>query len=683
MEYKPRINKLFELFFNGIITVIGLLAITVSTYSHWENGVTTWSIIAMIVTWAAYLLDIGTKENRLIVCTVFVDIILIIYGLSPVCFTDVPILICLFLTIVAFGEDIRLQHILVFAYPILIVYHFFTGYISMKMGSLAMSRILLGIFCIGCTATFARFILVRQKVEREKIEDLEGKLHLSEKENDRFMANISHELRTPINAVNGASQILLGKELEEDVKKNVEGIYAAGRRLHSQISDILDYSEIITDELVVADTNYEIVSLINDFIENLVWVDKEKNIELTIDVEPEIPSVLYGDPQKIRKVISVLVENSIKFTQEGGVYVRVSKSDESYGINLIIDVYDTGCGMSEEDIESIYKGFDRINLSQNKKFPGLGLGLSIVYGFVSKMGGNMVIKSKEGKSSHIRVTLPQRVINSRPSMTLAGSDKYKIICYFNMEKYSRPEIGQYYQKLIDRVKNSFTLDIKQVHSLANVKESFDENVITHVIVSRWEYEMDPYYFDELAKKVFVVVLAEPNFCVPEGSRIIHVKKPLFIYHVIDVLKETSPGMTRQEIEGANIELEGMKALVVDDDSMNISVAKGMLEAYGVNVHSALSGELAVEKCMIEDYDIIFMDIMMPKMDGIECMNRIRMIRKNSTVNIPIIAVTANAVSGAREKFIKEGFDDFIPKPIEMSVLSRVLKKYYKGGRIDG
>lgn len=681
MDKKSKLSKIFELFYLCIMTALGVLAICVAIASDWKNGMVSWSLIAIFVCWSMYLLDLSDKASRQIIYTIFLDIVFFIYGMGTLCFADVPIIICLFLTIVAFSEDIRLQYILLLAYPMLIVYHFVTGYIAPGMGSLALSRMFLGIVCIIATAVFARYIVIRDKNEKERVTYLEDRLKQAEKENEQFMANISHELRTPINAVNGACQILLTKDMQPEIKKTVDGIYAAGRRLYGQISDILDYSEIITGEVVVSDTNYEITSVVNDMLQNFVWTDNQKDIEYAIDVQPDIPSQLYGDPIKIRKIISVLFENSMKFTSEGGIYLRISKHDENYGINLIIDMYDTGCGMSQSEINALYDSFENLNMTKIRKTSGLGLGLMIVYGFVRSMGGSLVIDSIEGKNSHIRVTIPQRVINSRPSIAIANADSYKVLCYFNMEKYIRAEVGQYYNRIIGDFNTSLGLDFIQVNSLAEVKQSVADKAITHIVVSQWEYEMDPEFFDTMDESIFVIVVADKNYAFPPGSRIIHVLKPMYMLAIINALKESTPGSLRIVIDPDKVDFKGMRALVVDDDNMNISVATGMLQTFGVEVSTALSGDIAIEKCMIEDFDIIFMDIMMPNMDGVECMNRIRSIRKNATIDVPIVAVTANAVSGARERLMKEGFDDFISKPIEISVLMRVLKKFYRGGAL--
>jgi CheY-like chemotaxis protein len=190
--------------------------------------------------------------------------------------------------------------------------------------------------------------------------------------------------------------------------------------------------------------------------------------------------------------------------------------------------------------------------------------------------------------------------------------------------------------------------------------------------------MDRDYFEQAAKRLYVTIFAGSGFTLPNDSAVHIQPKPVYIMSVVNLLYATAPGQNRSQDE-QKLTLSGVRALVVDDDNMNLVVAKGILKSYGIEADTCLSGALAIERCSIENYQIIFMDHMMPEMNGIEAMKRIRAIRKGHYKSIPIVVLTANAVSGARDMFLREGFDEFIAKPIELLEMTRLLKKFFVKG----
>lgn len=239
--------------------------------------------------------------------------------------------------------------------------------------------------------------------------------------------------------------------------------------------------------------------------------------------------------------------------------------------------------------------------------------------------------------------------------------------------------------MVGHIKSGLGLNISQVDSLDALKKIVETNPLTHVFVSSWEYEMARHYFEDLSKKIFTVVFADDTFILPKNSNIHILRKPVYVMAVVNLLNAIVPGtfgQNRKEEEEKDLHFTDISALVVDDDHMNLMVAKGVLDTYGIEADTCLSGELAIEKCSFTDYQIIFMDHMMPGMNGIVAMQKIRELRNGHYRNIPIIALTANAVSGAREMFLKEGFDEFVSKPIELAEMSRTLRKVLKGGKSE-
>jgi CheY-like chemotaxis protein len=189
--------------------------------------------------------------------------------------------------------------------------------------------------------------------------------------------------------------------------------------------------------------------------------------------------------------------------------------------------------------------------------------------------------------------------------------------------------------------------------------------------------MDRDYFEQIAKQMYVALFASRSFRLPEGSHVQVIQKPVYIMSVVNFLYATTPG-TKQKKQEEKVQFSDVRALVVDDDNMNLVVAKGILKSYGIEADTCQSGAASIEKCTLDNYQIIFMDHMMPEMNGVEAMQRIRTLRKGYYKNIPIVVLTANAVSGAREMFLHEGFDEFLAKPIEMLAMTRILKKMLGG-----
>jgi CheY-like chemotaxis protein len=311
--------------------------------------------------------------------------------------------------------------------------------------------------------------------------------------------------------------------------------------------------------------------------------------------------------------------------------------------------------------------------TMDRRSGGLGLGLAIVHGMVTAMGGFLSVESKLGEGTHVHVTIPQQVKNKQSSVVLKNHKDYRIVCYFNRDKYLRQEIGVYYDRMIRNIRDGLGLELRRVSSLEELKQTMEQGGITHLFIADWEYRMDRDYFEELSKRVHISLFADWSFRLPEGSGVHVLYKPVYLMSVVNLLQAIAPGRAAKQTE-EKLTFSGVRALVVDDDNMNLIVAKGILKSYGISSDTCLGGAAAIERCSQQDYQIILMDHMMQEMNGVEAMTRIRMLRKGHYKNVPIVVLTANAVSGAREMFLKEGFDEFLAKPIEMLEMTRILKK---------
>ncbi len=536
--------------------------------------------------------------------------------------------------------------------------------------SLVITRTLMHVVMIFITGKVAKWIIDKwYAVLNKSAGEIEHLTDATERLND-FLANVSHEIRTPINAVIGLSGICAEKEEGAQVRGDLYAINAAGRRVAEQISDILDYSEIDRRKLATNKEDYMLSSVLNDLM-NEIRPYKPDDLELVIDVDPAIPSVMRTDIVKLKKIMRHLIVNGLKYTHEGGVYVRISTVKEPYGVNLCIEVTDTGIGMNPEEVERITERFYQADSGRTRQGGGLGLGMPIVSGFVAALGGFMKLDSKPGVGTTVRVSIPQEVVDETSCMSVADRENLCLGAFLHFEKFPDPHVREYYNVMVRNIVRGLGVQVHRVDNVTNLRKLDSTVKLTHLFVGEEEYELNTEFMELLARSMKVVVVANRSFNLPAGSRSRIMAKPFYCFPVTAVLNE---GTELELSDNGIMRCEGVRALVVDDEPMNLTVARSVFGKYGMIVSTASSGQESVNKCSENDYDIVFMDHMMPGMDGVEAMKRIRSDPHRRRNDMPIVALTANAVSSAKEMFLKEGFDGFVSKPIDLVELERVLKK---------
>lgn len=393
-------------------------------------------------------------------------------------------------------------------------------------------------------------------------EELLERLRVSDRAKTDFLTNMSHEIRTPINGIMGMNSILL-RQIDtlprEKIAEYAGNMQRASRTLLAIVNDILDISKIESGKMELLCEGYELASLINDCYTIVASNCKKKNLDLYMEIDENLPSILYGDDVRIRQVVNNFLSNAVKYTKRGHVILKISYSriDEE-NINLRIDVKDSGIGIQKKDMENLFQNFTRLEEHKNRNIEGTGLGLSLTKRLVDMMHGEVQVESQYGEGSTFTAIIPQ-----------------KVIC--------EDGIG----------------DMKQIF------ENYELSV--------------------------GAMMPVPQFA-------------------------------------------GVHILVVDDMEMNRIVAKEMLLQTGAIVDVAGSGEEGLTLMKEQHYDLIFMDQMMPDMDGIATFEEMkRMNHQNKTT--PVIAMTANAVKGAKEMYLQHGFADYISKPIFEEKMWKILKRF--------
>ncbi len=507
----------------------------------------------------------------------------------------------------------------------------------------------------------------REETNRAFIETIDV-LEKAEQSKDDFLANVNHEIRTPINTICGMSEMILQETDTKKIREGVRSIQSTGKNLMSVVSNILDFSELQAGKVELEEENYNITSTINDVINMALAKKNEKKIELIVNCDADIPCALCGDEKKIRRVMMNILDNAIKFTKAGCVSLSITSRRESYGVNLAITIKDTGIGMTEESIEKLFTSFSQVDTKRNREEGGVGLGLAISQALVQSMGGVITIKSRYGKGTTVRVVIPQKVFDERPIVCIRDREQLNVAVYIDMEQFHMREIRDEYMENIRNIIEQLQTKCQVCRSLAELKRRELRDKFTHIFISGVEYQEASAYFDELAERIKVIIVIdreeEKNIQNPKISRIY---KPFYILPIASAANGDAYPVNSFVAPAAHV-------LAVDDNEMNLQVLEALLERYQIKVTRAISGREALEKIEAMNYDLVFMDHMMPEMDGVETLHRIR--NKSGTYyhNVPVVALTANAIAGVREKFLAEGFTDFLEKPIEVSVLTRVLRR---------
>ena len=524
---------------------------------------------------------------------------------------------------------------------------------------------------------FILYIWVKNRNERnEQVDQIIEALVEAEQSKDGFLANVSHEIRTPVNTICGMSEMALREHDLEKMREEVFDIRDAGNNLMALVTDILDFSQLQQGKMNLEEEAYNITSTINDIINMAMAKKGDKQIELIVDCDASIPCGLMGDEKKIRRVIMNLVDNAIKFTNEGGVIINVHARKENYGINLCVSVRDTGIGMEDVSLEKLFTSFSQVDTRRNRQEGGVGLGLAISKELVQKMGGTITVRSYPGKGSIFRFVVPQKVLDEKPIGQVENRERINIAAYFDMEQFDMLTIRDEYTGIIAGMIKQLRVKCHICRNLAELKRREDHTVFSHIFISLEEYQEDEAYFDRLAKTAKVIIAIDrPREKYLSNPDLIRLYKPFYILPVVSILNGSrgSEG-GRQITRPGKFTAPSAHVLIVDDNRMNIRVVDGLLKDYQIRVTYAVNGNEALELIENMSYDFVFMDHMMPEMDGVETMHRIRDKVGHYYQKVPIIALTANAAPGNREMFLEEGFNDFISKPIELSVLERVLRR---------
>ena len=653
-------------------TIFSAILIAEIYVMNWERWAVILIAAGVVASWYIHFSQIGNDVQRLWIVSALIMVTFFYYGSHETSTFDLAVVIAVVMILYTMTGIHSLITLCQITYYVTLGYQLLNMYRNgTKFDGLMISRSLLHIAVVTSIGWIARTIIDKWSEVLDQSREEISFLNESVQRISDFIANVSHEIRTPINAILGICNMASSDETDPKKRDNLRSIEEAGKKIGEQIGDILDYSEIDRNDLANNYEDYMLSSLLHDLVNELTPYRK-KEIELVIDVDASIPSVMNTDAGKLKKILWHILVNSFKYTNEGGIYMHMSAVPHEYGINLCIEVRDTGIGMNEQQLERIYDSFYKADSVRERMTGGLGLGMLIVHGFVRALGGFMTIESAIGNGTTIRISIPNKVVDPNNCMSVRDRNNISLGAFLHFEKYPDPHVREFYDSMVRNIVTGMKVSMHRVDNVESLHALVESKRLTHLFAGPEEYNGSVEYMEELARNVIVTVVANPEeLMTPPASRVRVMPKPFYCFPVVGILNSK---ITDDIIEEGRVTFPGARVLVVDDEPMNLIVSTGMLERYGMKVSTCESGQSAIDMCRENEYDVIFMDHMMPGMDGVEAMKRIRSDMSHGKTNIPIIAFTANAVSSAKEMFRKAGFDGFIGKPVDRVELERVLKR---------
>jgi len=492
-----------------------------------------------------------------------------------------------------------------------------------------------------------------------------------------FLANMSHEIRTPLNGIVGFTEILRSTNLTEEQDEFLAIIDKSSENLLSIINNILDLSKIESNKIEIENIIFSAEEEFESAVETYAVAATEKNIDLNFYMDPNITSKLKGDPTKIKEIIINLLSNAVKFTSYGGeINLEITKiTDEHENTRIKFLIQDNGIGMTKDQQSRIFDAFSQADVSVTRKYGGTGLGLTISSQFVELMGGTLELESAKDHGTVFYFSLPlEEVISSEVDYAHVFSD-------LTIGKYEQ-EIPTKLDNYLAEYMKFFGPSVKYFESIGELKELDNHNVCKNYWVDIDKAKqniMDAIQHMDKSKLIVLANITSRNKIEELGIEQHNVIfKPVTLSKLKAVLNATTDSTSELIDEAIAVQKTKFDAhiLVTEDNIINQKLIKRILEEHGMTVDIANNGLEAFEKRRMNKYDLLFMDIQMPVMDGIEATHEILDYEEDEELpHIPIVALTANALKGDREKFLAEGMDEYITKPIETTELLYVLNKF--------
>ncbi|WP_440874380.1 two-component sensor histidine kinase BarA [Thalassotalea sp. PLHSN55] len=523
---------------------------------------------------------------------------------------------------------------------------------------------------------------LRESLEQFEIQNVEldiskRKAQDANRVKSEFLANMSHELRTPLNGVIGFTRQLLKTPLTETQRDYLQTIERSGNNLLAIINDILDFSKLDAGKMVIESMPFSIRESIDEALTLLAPSAHKKNIELSLRINQQLPDSLIGDAMRVKQILTNLTNNAIKFTDKGHVNIDVdSEYHESGQLMVKITVQDSGIGMSKKQQETIFEAFGQADNSVTRLYGGTGLGLVISQRLAHEMKGDIGFTSEEKRGSSFWYSFVCEQ-NALPLISMQNySDLFsKSILYFETHTHTRIATSE--------VLANWHMNVSPVGSLEQLSDILtQDNAYDYALLS---HDVGPAELNDFKNLVATIKEKIPSVHVCINSTSPNLQEALIASGALSCIskpisaEKLNKALLGQQYSSANTlinvseQIVPIKVLAVDDNEANLKLIKALLEEQVSDVTTAVNGEEAVRLCQNEKFALIYMDIQMPVMDGVTALEMI----KSSTFNdqTPIIAVTAHALNSEKEKLLQQGFNSYMTKPIDETMLRHTIYEY--------
>jgi signal transduction histidine kinase/CheY-like chemotaxis protein len=555
---------------------------------------------------------------------------------------------------------------------------------GLSVSCLAIQMVLGSYILLGAACTLSCLVMQLElqnpkMIQEANEKEVEARLAAEEANQAKssFLANMSHEIRTPMNAICGMAEILEKGQLNPIEKDYVHTIQDASKSLLAIIDDVLDFSKIDAGKLELIPVEYRFDKLITGVEDIIAARLQGKDIRFEISFAGKIPKVLKGDSGKVHQILINILGNAVKFTERGKISLDISfLPQEDNQVTIEFLVTDTGIGIRHEDMGKLFNHFSQVDTMRNRRVEGTGLGLVLSKRLANLMQGDVTVTSEYGVGSCFKIVVQQELIEFLEERKPEETEKY--LAYIYERDY---DVRWYLTRLLSQmgISSIFLNDVNQLMSL-KAKEIAQERPVLF-----YSYERN-YHEVQKADIPFqkVALMEYYTIAMPEQKVTYYLRKPFDVFKISRVLFEPETfGVQEEEKKEKKVIFQNARVAIVDDNKVNLKVTATLLREFNV-APEAFSDGFGILKAVDKgrEYDMIFMDHMMPDMDGVETTKRIRKLDTKYAKNVVIIALTANAIDGVEKEYQEAGMDDWLFKPVNTEQLREKLLKYLPKEKIS-